>query len=522
MWDRVLDRPCRVRSRIVAPTIGGARLLVAAASTVVDGAHRRLARQVLAVCHLYLLRGRLGGSADGDPETARAPPTTSRLIIDVDTRNDTVLPDRPDAGGPDEPDVGDPAEGGVEGRAGGGRPRLHRLRWALVVTAAVLFVAFVASMFVPLPYYLIEPGSARATESLVSVEGGGPEYPPEEGTIYFTTVSTRPARALTAFLGWLDPDTDVVDEEVILGDHSAEENREVNLQMMDNSVDVAAEVAFEHLGFDVESGTGAVILGVAPDLPVSDVARPGDVIVGVDGHRTDTSDDVVERIQAHDPGDEVTLRIQHDPSSIEPVDEGDEGDEGGSDSGEGDDQGDGESEDRGDDTRAAAPDSTDHSDLPVRTETVELGARPDDPDRPLLGVNLGTRDQVLDLPYPVTIDTGQVGGPSAGLAFTLAVLDVLTPGEITGGAQVAVTGTIDGLGNVGPIGGIGQKAAAVREAGADVFIVPASEADQARARAGDVQVIGVETLDDALSALDELGGNALDLQAPEVDQPADA
>ncbi|MBL8778358.1 MAG: PDZ domain-containing protein [Acidimicrobiales bacterium] len=431
----------------------------------------------------------------------------------MDTRDDTVLPAPQAAPGTDDPVR--PGESGEIGGAGdgsdavtGGRPRYHRLRWALVIVAALLFVAFVASMFIRLPYYLIAPGSVRATEPLVSVEGG-PEHPPEEGAIFFTTVSTRPARALTAFLGWLDPDTDVVDEEVVLGDHSAEENRQVNLQMMDNSVDVAAEVAFEHLGFDVESGTGAVILGVAPDLPVAEIARPGDVIVAVDGHRTDTSDEVVERIQAHEPGDEVRLRLERDPSSIEPVDEGAEGEDEGE-----------EREDEGGDDEGGATASPDEP-LPVRTEVVELGAQPDDPDRPLLGVNLGTRDQVLDLPFPVAIDTGQVGGPSAGLAFTLAVLDVLTPGEITGGAQVAVTGTIDGNGNVGPIGGIGQKAAAVREAGADVFLVPASEADQARARAGDVEVIGVETLDDALRALDALGGNALDLEAPEVDQSAD-
>jgi PDZ domain-containing protein len=391
-----------------------------------------------------------------------------------------------------------PADGSGEGDGSSapGAPatprRRHRLRWAAVIVAGVLLVALVASLFVPVPYYLIEPGSARATEPLVSVQGGR-EYPPEEGAIYFTTVSTRPARAFTAFLGWLDPDTDVVDEELILGDNTPEENRQVNLEMMESSVDVAAEVAFEHLGFDVETGTGAIVAGIAPDLPVADALRPGDVIVGVDGVRTTTSDEVVEQIQSHEPGDEVRLRVQYDPSVLEQQDDDSLGD--------------------------PLPGVGEDDDLTTRTETVELGARPEDEDQPLLGVQLGTRDQEINLPFPVEIDTGQVGGPSAGLAFTLAVLDVLTPGELTGGKDVAVTGTIDGLGNVGPIGGIAQKAAAVRDAGHDVFIVPASEAEQARARAGDVEVIGVETLDDALQALADLGGNALDLEPPQVDQP---
>ena len=136
----------------------------------------------------------------------------------------------------------------------------------------------------------------------MEVGDGGPSYPPEEGNIYFTTVSTRPARGLTALIGWLDDDIQVVDEDVILGDNTPAENRRVNLQLMDNSVDVAAEVAWEHLGFDVESGTGATILGVAPDLPVNGVVRPGDVIIAVDGHPTDTSDEVVDRIQRHEIG----------------------------------------------------------------------------------------------------------------------------------------------------------------------------------------------------------------------------
>lgn len=444
---------------------------------------------------------------------ATASPTTTRLITTVDTRDNT-LPAAPEAplgpGGELDGGAATPVEPGDRPRR---RRRRRVLRVVLAVVAGLALLALVASVFVPLPYYLIEPGSVRATESLVEVGEGGPSYPAEEGDIYFTTVSTRPARALTALLGWLDPDTQVVDEEVVLGDQTAEENRQVNLQMMESSVDVAAEVAWEHLGFDVESGTGAVVMGVAPDLPVVDALEPGDVILSVDGHPTETSDDVVDRIQRRDPGDEVELEVQFDPSTLRAAGPGEHGGRGGEDEPDGDEDGAGATT-----TTAPAGDE----ERPVRTETVELGARPDDPALPLLGVQLGTRDQVVELPYPVSIDTGRVGGPSAGLAFTLAVLDVLTPGELTGGRQVAVTGTIDGLGNVGPIGGIEQKAAAVREQGADVFLVPASEADQARRRAGDVEVVGVETLDDALRALDRLGGNALDLEPPEVDQPGAA
>ena len=341
------------------------------------------------------------------------------------------------------------------------------------MVAALLLLALVGSLFVPVPYYIIAPGSVRPTEQSVTVPDGR-AFPPDDGEVYFTTVSSRPARLLPALIGWLDPDTDVVEKEVVLGDNDPDENREINRQLMANSKDVAAEVAFEHFGLEVESGTGAIVGGVVPDLPVADVLKPEDVIVAVNGQPIDVADDLVTAIQAHEPGDVVRLRVEE------------------LDSGE------------------------------ARRERVELGARPDDPDQPLLGVGqLVTRDQEYDFPFPVEIDTGQVGGPSAGLAFTLALLDVLTPGELTGGRQVAVTGTIDGLGNVGPIGGIGQKAAAVRESGADVFIVPETLVEQAEAHAGDVRVVGVSTLDDALEVLDEVGGNALDLELPDVPDQAE-
>ena len=116
---------------------------------------------------------------------------------------------------------------------------------------------------------------------------------------------------------------------------------------------------------------------------------------------------------------------------------------------------------------------------------------------------------LVDLPFDVGIDTASVGGPSAGLALTLAVLDVLTPGELTGGTGVATTGTIDVFGNVGPIGGAEQKAHAVRRAGIDVFLVPVANFEEAKAGAGDdLEVIAISTLDEALAVLAERGGVA--------------
>ena len=101
---------------------------------------------------------------------------------------------------------------------------------------------------------------------------------------------------------------------------------------------------------------------------------------------------------------------------------------------------------------------------------------------PLLGVRLTTR---VKLPFEIEIDSGKVVGPSAGLAYALELLDVLTPGELTGGRVVAATGDLQADGTVGPIGGVAQKAVTVRRAGAKVFLVPRANLDEARSRAGE-------------------------------------
>ena len=118
----------------------------------------------------------------------------------------------------------------------------------------------------------------------------------------------------------------------------------------------------------------------------------------------------------------------------------------------------------------------------------------------------------VELPFEIGIDTGDIGGPSAGLAFTLTLIDELSEGDMTGGANIAVTGEIGLEGEVGAIGGLPQKVAAVKEVGVDVFLVPASQSEevlaQARAVAGDdVEIIPVATLDEALAALERLGGD---------------
>lgn len=340
-------------------------------------------------------------------------------------------------------------------------PRPRR-RWiALVIIATVLLFAVIGASVVPVPYATLRPGSTRPVTEQVLVDGA-PSYPPEE-SIAYTTVSIGQATLLEALAGWLDDDVDVLPVDAIRGGRSDKENDRYNAQLMDTSKLVAIAVALERLGHHVDiRTTGAVVRGFADGAPAKSVLELDDVIIAVDGQPVDEPDKVGALLQPGGPGAKHTLTVERPPGS-----------------------------------------ST-HVDIGVATI-----AAPDDPKRAIIGIAAEDRIVGADMPIDVTIDSGTVGGPSAGLAFTLAVLDVLTPGELTGGHKVAVTGTMDLDGTVGPIGGGAQKAITVRDSGYEVFLVPKVEVDEVREAVGDdVKVIGVGTLEDALEALDSLGGNA--------------
>ncbi len=352
-------------------------------------------------------------------------------------------------------------------------PGRVRLRWHPIwkVLGALLLLtvtAVGAGGIVRAPYVVYAPGSATSTQGAITIPGTETYEP--DGDVLFLTVSLRGAsRRLgyaEALWGWLRADQDVYPRDLILRGLTGQENREASVQEMALSQELAAKVALEHLGYEVATeGTGAVLGGLIADTPAAEVLQPFDVITAVDGEATPTDVELRALLAAHQPGDTVEVTFER---------------------GEADEE---------------------------HTEPVEMIADPEDADRALLGVmQVFTRDLRYILPFPVQIDTDNVGGPSAGLALTLGILDVLTEGSLTGGHVVAVTGTIQPDGSVGEVGGVAQKTVAANGTDADLLIVPAAEAAQARRfAASDVEVVGVEDLDDALDALAAVGGNALEL-----------
>lgn len=342
--------------------------------------------------------------------------------------------------------------------------RNPRSTWFSVI-AVVLVAAAIAAYFIRLPYYTISPGSAIDVNDRVVIDGA--KTYDADGELLLLFVRQRARVNVWRWLqASLDPDIDLFKEQQFTGGQSPEEVRTAADAEMALSQLAAKKVALEAAGYEVpESGSGVVVLAVLPSRPAAGVLEPGDVVLAVDDRPIVEASDVSEIVRELDPGDAVSVRFERDGKEV--------------------------------------------------TETVGIEA--DDTGTPVIGVYVSAR---YDFPIDVELDTSSIGGPSAGLAMTLSIIDLLTPGELTGGKTVAITGTISDDGAVGEIGGLSQKTVAARAADAELFVVPACsneairascEEDLARARdrAGDLEIVPVATLDEALRALEAAGGDPL-------------
>ena len=311
-------------------------------------------------------------------------------------------------------------------------------------------VALGAAWLLPSDSYLLLPDRAKPLEEKVQVQGEKDAGP---GGIYYVDVVIRKATLLEELVSGLRPEgADLVPAEALVPPGSSfRERRRQNLRQMDRSEEVAAAVALRELDYDVEAEPeGALVVAVAPDAPAAGKLEPTEVIVAVDGSPVRTPNDLRRLIAKHEPGDTVRLRV-----------------------------------------RAGGA-----------TRVVEVGTieSPEEAGRPIVGIQV---EQFADiqLPIDVEIDLGGVGGPSAGLAFALDVVEELR-GNVDRGLRVAVTGELELDGGVAPIGGVKQKVIGARRSNADVFLVPAGDNTlEARRHAGDLRIIPVKSFRQALRAL---------------------
>lgn len=335
------------------------------------------------------------------------------------------------------------------------------LVWSVIVGLLLVLI----NQMITLPYYVLAPGSASPVNKAIEIPAEH-EYKPK-GELLYTTVSLKQAHPLDMVWSQFDSQDQIKKRVEVIGRQTPKEFLEQSNLSMDESRMMATAVAMKKAGFNVsQQGDGAEIKVVSKDAPATGKFSVGEVITAVNGQQTKLASDVTQMVRAVPVGTKLNVDVK-------------------------------------------APDGK------TRTVEVTTAERPETlPDQPkvsFIGISLQTANPRLDTPFPVKVDLGAVGGPSAGLAMSIALLDELTPGELTGGKEIATTGTIDLDGNVGEVGGVKQKVAAVRrESDARLMLVPRAEEELARRYAGnDLKVVGVDNLDQAVQAIIDNGGEQL-------------
>jgi PDZ domain-containing protein len=339
-------------------------------------------------------------------------------------------------------------------------------RTATLVTSIVVLIITLGLVTVfPVPFVSFSPGPVKNTlgesKGKPVIQISGHETFPTTGQLDLTTVSvTSPDRDLTlpqAMRNWLDPHHDLFPREIIYPpEQSADEVEQQNTAEMTGSQDSAVAAALQEAKVPYKPKVSTVSKG----SPADGKLKPGDVVLSVDGTKASLVPQVGELVRKHKVGENVSFLISRGGTE--------------------------------------------------QTIVLKTAATPGEATRPMVGISIG-----VDSPVKVTVNLGQdIGGPSAGTAFALAIYDKLTDGDLLAGKHIAGTGTIDALGQVGAIGGIQQKIAGAKNDGATVFLVPAPNCEAAlHADVGGIRLVKITTLHEAIGALKALASGTGDVPA---------
>jgi Lon-like protease len=333
--------------------------------------------------------------------------------------------------------------------------RMRRRGVTVILGALMTALLAVGVMALPLPYVVLKPGPTVNTlgsdngKEVIRVTGATTSQ--SKGQLRLTTVGVQPSVELVwAIRGWFSDEQAVVPRDLIYPpDQSEKQVEEHNAEEFKSSQSSAETVALRELGYPIQTYVTEVSSGGAAE----NVLKKDDVITAVDGQQVTSPARLTELIQAKPAGTALTIAYS-----------------------------------RGGKAATAK----------ITTK------RADDSDTPRIGVSI---DKKQPHPFTVAIDLDEIGGPSAGLMFTLGIVDKLTPADLTGGRVIAGTGTMDDEGNVGAIGGIPQKLVGAKAAGAEIFLVPAGNCAEAlRNAVPGLPMARVATVDDALTAVKTFTG----------------
>lgn len=334
--------------------------------------------------------------------------------------------------------------------------RKYSIRLTILAAAILL-----ASVFYYLPFYVSKPGMAKELEPIIEVEGGYKE----EGNFMLTTVRMGRANIYAYVIAKLSKYQELYPVEQIRAENETDEEYTIRqLHMMDSSKTSAIEVAYKKAGIPVNYDyKGVYVLRVISGMPAEEKLAPGDHVFEVDGKSFESSKEFIDYVSSKKAGDLVELAYKRNG----------------------------------------------------KTEKVKipLKAFEDGSGRAGVGIEL-VDDKEIDVEPDVTVKSEEIGGPSAGLMFSLEIYNQLTEEDLTKGYEIAGTGTITPDGTVGRIGGIQQKVVAADKAGAELFFAPfekgekGSNYEEALTAAKDIKtkmkIIPVDTFDEAVMYLENL------------------
>ncbi|WP_102271566.1 SepM family pheromone-processing serine protease [Cytobacillus massiliigabonensis] len=324
---------------------------------------------------------------------------------------------------------------------------------SFIIAAIIILI----TSFYYLPFYVSKPGMAKELEPIIEVENGFDE----QGSFMLTTVRMGRANIYSYAIAKLSKYQEIFPIKAIRNENETDKEYNVRqLHLMATSKLAAIETAYKKAGIPIEYDyNGVFVLNVMPGMPAEGKLEAGDRIFKVDGNEFESSEQFIQYVSGKSAGDEVTFAIDRNEEINE----------------------------------VKIP-------LKLLKETGKAG----------VGITLVDDKEIVVTPN-VTINSEDIGGPSAGFMFSLEIYNQLTEEDLTRGYPIAGTGTIDLNGNVGPIGGIEQKIIAADKAGAEIFFAPnekgASDSNYRAAvkTAKDIKtkmkIIPIDTFDEAITYL---------------------
>lgn len=297
---------------------------------------------------------------------------------------------------------------------------MKRKIWTRILM--LFLVIMIALFFYRLPYYVEKPGMAHELDSYVHVENGYHD----KGKLMLTTVRMGRANIYDYALAKVKKFEEIVPLNEVRDEKQTEEEYNVyQLYLMESSKNNAIQVAYKKANKSYRFNyKGVYVLDVYPDMPASKVLKAGDRIIKVDGHTFESSEKFIQYVQQKKVADQIKITFVRDNKE--------------------------------------------------KTANIQLAKFDDANGKIGMGIGLVDDRELIANPV-VKMNTESIGGPSAGLMFSLEIYNQLTKEDITKGYSIAGTGTIEPDGVVGRIGGIDKKVVAADKEGAKIFFAPDDE-----------------------------------------------